>query len=148
MPAARKLLCRSTQPPNEDTEPSTESVKDALRAAEQAQEQRFSSPSSSSAPKRQAGSTDWIASQLTRRFGIAGGLAWLGFLTFGVVSEQVKTRIEVAEAEKATKDVSALKEITTPEGLRYTDLRIGGGAPPQKWYLIILDYKAKANGKT
>ena len=31
---------------------------------------------------------DWISSQLTRRFGLAGGLAWVGFLTFGVLSEQ------------------------------------------------------------
>jgi hypothetical protein len=139
--ASRQALCRSQSPDNEDKSPAppTDSVKDALRAAEQ---------SSSSRPsKRQADSTDFIATQLTRRFGIAGGLAWLGFLTFGVVSEQVKTRIEVAEAERETKDVAGGKEITTPEGIRYTDLRIGGGAPPQKGYLIILDYKAKANGK-
>lgn len=40
--------------------------------------------------KRQADSTDWFASTLTRRFGLAGGLAWLGFLTFGVVLEQAQ----------------------------------------------------------
>ena len=39
--------------------------------------------------RRQADSTDWFASTLTRRFGLAGGLAWLGFLSFGVISEQV-----------------------------------------------------------
>jgi hypothetical protein len=142
------LLCRSSETPNspEEENTPTDSVKDALRAAEQAQ-LSSSSPSSRSSTKRQADSTDFIATQLTRRFGIAGGLAWLGFLTFGVVSEQVKTRIEVAEAERDTKDVTEGKEITTPEGIRYTDLRIGGGAPPQKGYLIILDYKATANGK-
>jgi hypothetical protein len=32
---------------------------------------------------RKADSTDAVASFLTRRFGIAGGLAWLGILTFG-----------------------------------------------------------------
>lgn len=31
--------------------------------------------------RRKADSTDWFASTLTRRFGLAGGLAWLGFLT-------------------------------------------------------------------
>lgn len=31
--------------------------------------------------RRQADSTDWFASTLTRRFGLAGGLAWLGILT-------------------------------------------------------------------
>jgi hypothetical protein len=36
--------------------------------------------------KRRADSTDAVASFLTRRFGVAGGLAWLGVLTFGVVS--------------------------------------------------------------
>ena len=33
--------------------------------------------------RRQADSTDWFATNITRRFGLAGGLAWLGFLTFG-----------------------------------------------------------------
>lgn len=117
-----------------------ESVKDALRVAE-------GKTTSGTTTKRQADSTDWIASQLTRRFGIAGGLAWLGFLTFGVVGEQVKTRLEVAAEEARTKDISDGKEVLTPEGLRYTDLRIGGGSRPQKGYLVILDYKAYANGK-
>jgi len=38
--------------------------------------------------KRSADSTDFFATTMTRRFGLAGGLAWVGFLTFGVVSEQ------------------------------------------------------------
>lgn len=42
--------------------------------------------------KREAETTDAIASFLTRRFGIAGGLAWLAFLTIGSLGEQVKTR--------------------------------------------------------
>jgi hypothetical protein len=58
--------------------------------------------------KRQADSTDFILSALTRRFGLAGGLAWLGILSFGVISEQVKTRREVFEAEQNTKYVSLL----------------------------------------
>jgi hypothetical protein len=58
--------------------------------------------------KRQADSTDFISSALTRRFGLAGGLAWLGILSFGVISEQVKTRREVFEAEQNTKYVSLL----------------------------------------
>ena len=48
------------------------------------------------APRRKAESTDAIATALTRRFGLAGGLAWVGVLAFGVVSEQVKTRLEVS----------------------------------------------------
>lgn len=46
-----------------------------------------------------ADSTDWIASSLTRRFGLGAGLAWAGFLAFGVVSEQIKTRLEVNQQE-------------------------------------------------
>lgn len=34
---------------------------------------------------------------------LAGGLAWLGVLLFGVVSEQVKTRLEDRAAEEGTK---------------------------------------------
>jgi hypothetical protein len=46
-------------------------------------------------PPRTADSTDWISSSLTRRFGLGAGLAWVGVLAFGVISEQIKTRNEV-----------------------------------------------------
>ena len=46
-------------------------------------------------PPRTADSTDWISSNLTRRFGLGAGLAWVGVLAFGVISEQIKTRNEV-----------------------------------------------------
>jgi FKBP-type peptidyl-prolyl cis-trans isomerase len=91
--------------------------------------------------KRQAESTDFMATFLTRRFGIAGGLAWLGVLTFGVVSEQVKTRIEVAEEEKNARDVTSAKEVRTRSGLVYQDLRIGGGQSPAKGLLVVLNFK-------
>lgn len=60
-------------------------------------------------PQRQSGrprtpeSTDWIASSLTRRFGLGAGLAWVGFLAFGVISEQIKTRTEVFLEEQGTR---------------------------------------------
>lgn len=38
-----------------------------------------------------------------RRFGLAGGLIWLGILTFGVVSEQIKTRLEDSAEQRDTK---------------------------------------------
>ncbi|KAK9909539.1 hypothetical protein WJX75_003819 [Coccomyxa subellipsoidea] len=78
---------------------------------------------------------------------IAGGLVWLGVLTFGVVSEQIKTRLEVNAELKDTKDVKDQKIITTPSGLKYVDRRIGGGAPVERGFLIILDYRATADGK-
>ena len=94
-------------------------------------------------------STDWVASTLTRRFGIGGGLAWLGVLTFGVVSEQMKTRFEIAEQEKNTKEISEAlrKTYTTKEGITITDLKLGGGAQPRKGDLVVLDFKAYANGE-
>ena len=38
-------------------------------------------------------------------------------------------------------DVAERREVQTPSGLRYTDFRIGGGAPVQKNYLIVLHFK-------
>ena len=115
-------------------------------------------PATPKAPRRQAESTDAVATFLTRRFGIAGGLAWLGILTFGVVSEQIKTRLEVKRATEGTKDVVAT-EVTTASGLRYTDLRVGGGEEPVAKGLIlairftlregdrvVLDTKARGKG--
>jgi hypothetical protein len=85
---------------------------------------------------RKADSTDPVATFLTRRFGVAGGLAWLGVLTFGVVSEQLKTRQEVAREESGTQAVDAM-EVATASGLRYTDLVRGGGeTAPQRGYLL------------
>lgn len=93
-------------------------------------------------------STDWVASTLTRRFGIGGGLAWVAVLTFGVVSEQIKTRREIASEKENTKYVAdaVQKSYTTPEGIKITDLKLGGGAQPGKGDLIVLDFKAYADG--
>ncbi len=95
---------------------------------------------------RRADSTDAVATFLTRRFGIAGGLAWLGVLTFGVVSEQLKTRREVREARENTKDVANAEEVTTASGLRYTDVRVGGGEVPRNGYLLAANLVATIDG--
>ena len=92
--------------------------------------------------KRQADSTDAVATFLTRRFGIAGGLAWLGILTFGVVSEQLKTRREVREAIENTKEVKNAVERVSPTGVRSTDVKTGGGEAPRPGYLIAADVVA------
>lgn len=73
-------------------------------------------------------------------------LAGVGVLAFGVISEQLKTRQEVASEEAGTRDVADSPEVVTPEGLRYKDIRIGGGSTPVKGYLTVLDYKATADG--
>ena len=37
--------------------------------------------------------------------------------------------------------VSGGKQVTLPSGVTYTDVKIGGGSPVQKGYLMILDFK-------
>ncbi|KAG0610905.1 hypothetical protein M758_7G100700 [Ceratodon purpureus] len=88
---------------------------------------------------RAADSTDWISSNLTRRFGLGAGLAWVGVLAFGVISEQVKTRNEVFREEQGTRDVEGSKEVTLPNGIRYTELREGGGSSPQRGDLVVIN---------
>lgn len=94
--------------------------------------------------RRRADSTDVIASELTRRFGLAGGLVWLGFLSFGVIGEQVKTRFEVATEKAMTTEIDSSRQVETQignTGIRYVDTKRGGGAIPQKGDLIVLSFK-------
>lgn len=102
------------------------------------------------ARKRKADSTDFVASALTRRFGLAGGLVWLGILAFGVVSEQIKTRREIAEEEAGTKDIdeAARVEKEIPgTGIRYSDKKQGGGASPRQGNLVVVSFKGYENGR-
>ena len=93
--------------------------------------------SSSSTNKRQADSTDFMATFLTRRFGLKGGLAWLGLLTFGVVSEQLKTRRETREEKENTKAVAKEKRTTVKinDSTSYVELVKGGGEYVQQGFL-------------
>ncbi|CAN6901359.1 hypothetical protein Bca4012_096504 [Brassica carinata] len=93
--------------------------------------------------KKSVETTDWVASSLTRRFGIGAGLAWAGFLAFGVISEQIKTRFEVSQEEANTRDVEEEKEIILPNGIRYYDLRLGGGATPRAGDLVVIELKGQ-----
>jgi FKBP-type peptidyl-prolyl cis-trans isomerase len=95
---------------------------------------------------RRADSTDAVATFLTRRFGIAGGLAWLGVLTFGVVSEQLKTRREVREATENTRDVKDAEARVSASGVVFTELKIGGGERPKPGYLVAADVLATVEG--
>ena len=95
------------------------------------------SSSSSSTNRRQADSTDFMATFLTRRFGLKGGLAWLGLLTFGVVSEQLKTRRETREEKENTKAVAKEKRTTVKinDSTSYVELVKGGGEYVQQGFL-------------
>ena len=86
---------------------------------------------------RRAESTDAVATFMTRRFGLKGGLAWLGVLLFGVLSEQIKTRRETREAVENTKDVDASQRRTVelPSGVSYVELTRGGGELVANQYL-------------
>lgn len=56
-----------------------------------------SNGSSNVTPDTTPESTDYIASTLSRRFGLGAGLAWAGFLSVGVIAEQFKTRFEASQ---------------------------------------------------
>ncbi len=65
-------------------------------------------------------------------------------LTFGVLSEQIKTRNEVAREISGSQDVTDAAEVVTPSGLRYRDLRRGGGeTAPQRGYLLAAEVKVE-----
>ena len=104
-------------------------------------------------PRRRAESTDAVATFMTRRFGLKGGLAWLGVLTFGVVSEQVKTRRETRDAVANTRDVDASARTSVDvgdTGVSYTEMTIGGGELVREGYLIAAKVRAtgRESGKT
>ncbi|XP_027078018.1 peptidyl-prolyl cis-trans isomerase FKBP17-2, chloroplastic-like [Coffea arabica] len=140
-------LCSSPQapPPQQPTQPtpsqklSATSAEPPSAATVKVQEEKASKPA---IPAR-VESTDWIASTLTRRFGLGAGLAWVGFLAVGVISEQIKTRLEVSQEAADTRDVEKEEEVILPNGIRYYDLRVGGGASPRPGDLVVLDVKAK-----
>lgn len=67
------------------------------------QQQKSTKPAPATFASTSADSTDWISSSLTRRFGLGAGLAWAAFLAFGVVSEQIKTRLEVSQQQANTR---------------------------------------------
>lgn len=79
---------------------------------------------------RVADSTDWVSSNLTRRFGLGAGLAWVGVLAFGVISEQIKTRTEVFREEQGTRFSSCLFSRLSPHLHR-----LHGEGLESLWYL-------------
>uniref|UniRef100_A0A803N8A9 peptidylprolyl isomerase n=1 Tax=Chenopodium quinoa TaxID=63459 RepID=A0A803N8A9_CHEQI len=118
----------------------------------------------SQTPQLSSNSTDWIASSLTRRFGLGAGLAWVGFLAVGVISEQVKTRLEVSQEQANTRQGfgEGRRGYTTKWHKHtrllviecfawllalhvfvdwYYDMRIGGGATPRTGDLVVIDLK-------
>jgi len=87
---------------------------------------------------RSADSSDPVATALTRRFGLGGGLAWAAVLTAGVVGEQVKTRLEEAAAVANTKAGVTGVSIPLVGGTTAVDLVSGGGPKVEKGLLVIM----------
>ncbi|CAI0380565.1 unnamed protein product [Linum tenue] len=85
------------------------------------------------AATRASDSTDWIASSLTRRFGLGASLAWFGFLAAGVISEVFR-------------DVEKEEQVVLPNGIKYYELKVGGGATPRAGDLVVIDLKGRAVG--
>ncbi|KAF6138935.1 hypothetical protein GIB67_025664 [Kingdonia uniflora] len=138
----------STPTPTSTPQPQSASPSPSLRTEQQ---QPISAKIQEPKPKNTntVESTDWIASTLTRRFGIGAGLAWAAFLAVGVVSEQIKTRLELSQQEADVRDVEKEKEgveVFLPNGIRYTDIRIGGGTTPRPGDLVVIDLKGKLEG--
>ncbi|KAJ1437802.1 FKBP-type peptidyl-prolyl cis-trans isomerase domain [Sesbania bispinosa] len=127
-------------PPQQPQRPTSSSDSESVQVSTKAQQQKPIKPVTSSTKVE---STDWIATSLTRRFGIGAGLAWVGFLAFGVISEQIKTRLEVSQQEADTRNVEKEEEVTLPNGIRYYELKVGGGAPPRPGDLVVIDIMGK-----
>ncbi|CAI5497383.1 unnamed protein product [Closterium sp. Naga37s-1] len=144
-PSAETSSVPSASPTTADSNDVTSTS--AGRDTESGKETQRQSTATSSAgrSRRVVDSTDWIASAVTRRFGIGAGLAWVGFLAFGVVSEQIKTRREVFLEESNTRDVEDAEETELPNGVRFTDLRVGGGAIPQKGDLVLVSLTGRVS---
>ena len=52
--------------------------------------------------------------------------------------------VSMADAHMLTRPIQVVsggKEVTLPSGVTYKDVKIGGGSPVQKGYLMILDFK-------
>lgn len=144
--ASRRHVCDGPRPvfarsgPNGEGEASREQPQEGEEEAGTS----FQTPRQ---PKRKAESTDAVSTFLTRRFGLAGGLAWVGVLAFGVISEQVKTRLEVKREFETTVEVGeGAKTITTGTGLSYKDVKVGGGQQPRRGDLVVVQYKAQVEG--
>lgn len=127
------------QSPTPSPQLNTASSEQRTPVTAKAQQQKPAKPAT-------AESTDWIASSLTRRFGLGAGLAWAAFLAVGVVSEQIKTRLEVSQQEANTRNVEKEEEVVLPNGIRYYELKVGGGATPKTGDLVVIDLRGELEG--
>ncbi|KAE8124830.1 hypothetical protein FH972_019678 [Carpinus fangiana] len=135
-------------PPTPPSQPQSPTPSPQLTTSSSEQQPPVSVKVEQQKPKKRStvDTTDWIASSLTRRFGLGAGLAWAAFLAVGVISEQIKTRIEVSQQEADTRNVDKEEEVVLPNGIRYYEVIVGGGASPRPGDLVVIDLKGKVEG--
>ncbi|CAN1159268.1 Peptidyl-prolyl cis-trans isomerase FKBP17-2, chloroplastic [Linum perenne] len=110
--------------------PSTDSDSDSTEESKIPPPPPPLSAAAADSKRTKAESTDWIASSLTRRFGLGAGLGWAGFLAVGVVSEVFR-------------DVEKEEEVILPNGIKYYELKLGGGATPMTGDLVVINLKGR-----
>ncbi|KAF8053160.1 hypothetical protein N665_1457s0004 [Sinapis alba] len=106
----------------------------------------YPAPEAVALQQQQQQMTDWVASPVTRRFGIGAGFTWAGVLTFGAVSEQLKSQLDVFQEDNNTRVLEKQEELVLPNGIRYYDLQVGSGATPSSGYLVVFDVKGQVHG--
>ena len=134
-----RVVCAENDDENENDSREEEEEEEVLsnNASKSVQQQPQRKRNGRRRRQPQADSTDAVATFLTRRFGLKGGVAWLGLLTFGVVSEQAKTRWERREEKANTRAVAKDARRTTRinEGTSYEEIVEGGGEYVQQGFL-------------
>lgn len=82
-----------------------------------------------------------ISRFITRRFGLAGGLAFVALLASTEGYEIVKTLLEKEETGSG-------ELVELPSGLAYRDFKIGGGPMPKKGDFVGMSIKVSAGEET
>ncbi|CAN8235023.1 unnamed protein product [Cochlearia groenlandica] len=96
--------------------------------------------------QRRQNLTDLVNSPVTRRFGIGAGFALGGFMAFGSVSDQIKSRHDMFHEDYNIRDLEKQEEVVLPNGIRYYDLKAGTGDTPSTGYLVLFDVKGQVHG--
>lgn len=52
----------------------------------------------------------------------------------------------VYQSKSVLQVITGGQEVILPSGVKYTDLKVGGGTPVQKGYLVILDFRYTSLG--
>nr|ADP02211.1 FKBP_C domain-containing protein [Triticum aestivum] len=130
----------SAQPPSDQPPPPPQ---------QQEPMQAQAAPARAPAPKRaatSADSTDWVASSLTRRFGIGAGLAWVGFWPSASCRSSSRPASRSRSSRPTPRTWRRRRRSSCPNGIRYTEMRVGGGDVPRPGDLVVIDLQGRVAG--